>query len=81
LQKSTEHEKETIMIMMNVNNKYAAANATKTLNFIRKNLYKCSQSTKAKAYSSVVHPILEHCSIVWDLHFLKDFNELEKIQR
>ena len=40
--------------------KYASAKATKTFNFIRRNLYKCSQSTKAKAYSSIVRPILEY---------------------
>jgi len=61
--------------------RYAAAKATKTLNFIRRNLSKCSQSTKAKAYSSMVRPTLEYCSTVWDPHFLKDINELEKVQR
>ena len=61
--------------------KYAAAKATKTLNFIRRNLYKCSQSTKAKTYSSMVRPILEYCSTVWDPHFHKDINELEKVRR
>jgi len=61
--------------------RYAAAKATNTLNFIRRNLYKCSQPTKAKAYSSMVHPTLEYCSTVWDPYFLKDINELEKVQR
>ena len=61
--------------------KYAAAKTTKTLNIIRRNLYKCSQSTKAKAYSSMVHPVLEYCSAVWDPHFHKDIYELEKVQR
>jgi len=42
---------------------------------------KCSQSTKAKAYSSMVHPTLEYCSTVWDPHFLKDINDFEKVQR
>ena len=58
--------------------KHAAAKATKTLG---RNPYKCSQSTKAKAYSSMVRPILEYCSTVWDPHFHKDIYELEKVQR
>ena len=29
----------------------------------------------------MVHPIIEYCSSVWDLHLAKDINELEKVQR
>ena len=58
--------------------KNATAKATNTL---RRNFYKCSQSNKAKACSSMVHPIIEYCSTVWDPHFFKDINELEKVQR
>jgi len=61
--------------------KLTSAKATKTFNFIRRNLHRCSRSTKAKAYSSMVRPILEYCSTVWDPHILKDVNELEKVQR
>jgi len=84
LQNVTEHLFLGVMldckISFSSHIKYTSAKATKIFNFIRRNLYKCSQSTKAKAYNSMVHPILEYCS-VWDPHLLKDINELEKIQR
>jgi len=60
---------------------YISVKATRALNFIKRNLCKCTQSTKTKAYISMVHPILEYCSSVWDLHLAKDINELEKVQR
>ena len=43
--------------------------ATKTLNFLRHNLYtinKCSREVKASAYIPVVRPLMEYASIVWD---------------
>ena len=69
-------------IFFSPHTKFTSTKATKTFNFIQGNLHKCSQSTKAaKAYSSMVCPILEYGSKVWDSHLLKDINELEKVQR
>jgi len=52
--------------------------AFKVLNFLRRNLYQCSKETKSRAYLSLVHPILEYASTVWDPYTIK---ELERVQR
>ena len=36
---------------------------------------------KLEAYRSLVHPVLEDASIVWEPYFLKDIAEVERIQR
>jgi len=58
-----------------------SAKATKTLNFLRRNLYKCSKEIKSRAYLSLVRPIVEYASTVWDPYTIKDSNQLEKVQR
>ena len=58
-----------------------SAKATKTLNFLRRNLYRCSKEIKSRAYLSLVHPIVEYASTVWDPYTIKDSNQLEKVQR
>ena len=40
--------------------------ASKMLNFILRNLSKCSKEVKSTAYLSLVCPILEYSSSVWD---------------
>ena len=55
--------------------------ATKTLNFLRRNLYKCSREVKASAYISIVRPLMEYASIVWDPCQITYINSLEGIQR
>ena len=51
------------------------------LNFIRRNLSKCSKKVKSTAYLSLVCPILEYSSSVWDPYLLTDIQSIEKIQR
>ena len=55
--------------------------ASKMLNFIRRNLSKCSKEVKSTAYLSLVHPILEYSSSVWDPYLLSDIQSIEKAQR
>ena len=55
--------------------------ASKILNFVKRNLYKCSPSIKATAYISLVHPILEYASSAWDPHLLKNIYSIDQIQR
>ena len=55
--------------------------ASKMLNFIRRNLSKCSKEVKSTAYLSLVHPILEYSSSVWDPYLLTDIQSIEKVQR
>ena len=39
--------------------------ASRTLNFIKRNLYKCSKEVKETAYLTLVRPCLEYASIVF----------------
>ena len=55
--------------------------ASRTLNFLRRNLYKCSQEVKASAYISLVHPLMEYASVIWDPYQITYINNLERIQR
>lgn len=54
--------------------------ATRTINFLRRNIGKCSETTKAKAYTSMVRPHLEYASSAWDPHLQKHINKLEQVQ-
>ena len=55
--------------------------ATKVLNFIKRNLYKCSQYPKSNAYLSHVRPSLEYASSVWDPYYKTHNLTTEKVQR
>ena len=41
-----------------------AAKANKTLGFLKRNLYSCSQQIKCMSYKTLVRPVLEFCSSV-----------------
>jgi len=55
--------------------------ATKVLNFIKRNLCKCSTTSKLKAYISLVRPILEYANSSWDPYYNSHINVIEKVQR
>ena len=38
----------------------------RTINFVKRNLHKCTSNTKSLAYTSLVRPTLEQASSVWD---------------
>ena len=54
--------------------------ANRTLGFLRRTLFSCPQNVKKAAYRSMVRPILEYGSSVWDPHPEKLQGELEKVQ-
>ena len=54
--------------------------ATKSLNFLIRNLSKCFKEVKITAYLTSVRPLLEYASCVWDPHQLYLINTLEKVQ-
>ena len=54
--------------------------ATRTLNFIKCNLYKCSPETKCTAYTSLVRPLLEYGAAVWNPYIKKDIQSIEMVQ-
>ena len=55
--------------------------ASTMLNFIRRNLSKSSIKVKSAAYLSLVCPILEYSSSVWDPYLLTDIQSIDKVQR
>ena len=57
------------------------AKATRSLNFIRRNLQIGSQSVKSSAYRGLVRPSLDYCSIVWNPNLARHIQQVEMIQR
>ena len=55
--------------------------ANKTLGFLRRNLNISSTNIKAQAYKSLVRPIVEYGSSVWDPYTQSNINQLEMVQR
>ena len=56
--------------------------STKVLNFIKRNLYNsCLPNTKRIAYLTLVRPIMEYATSVWDPYYNTDIYKLEKVQR
>ena len=54
--------------------------ANRTLGFLRRNLFSCPQDVKEAAYKTLVRPILEYGSTVWDPHCNGQNDELENVQ-
>ena len=52
--------------------------ASRTLNFLKRNLNKCSKQVKESAYLPMMR---EYASAVWDPYHVGDISELEKVQR
>jgi len=55
--------------------------ASRTLNFLKRNLSNCSSQVKESAYLAMVRPQLEYASDIWDPHHAGDIADLEKVQR
>jgi len=55
--------------------------ATRTLNFVKRNLCKCSFETKCVGYTSIVRSLLEYGSAVWDPYLQKDIYSTAQMQR
>ena len=55
--------------------------ASKTLAFLRQNLKIGAIRTKQLTYKSLVRPLLEYASTVWDPHINKDTSRIKMVQR
>ena len=55
--------------------------ANRTLGFLRRNLYSCSQEVKEAAYKGLVRPVLDYGSSVWDPPGVVLQEELESVQK
>ena len=58
-----------------------SAEATNMLNLLCRSPSDCSKQTKTTAYLSLVRPLTEYVSCVWDPHNDSHLLELEKAQR
>ena len=54
--------------------------ASRTLGFLRRNLYSCPPDVKEADYKGLVRPALEYGSSVWDPHTHSLQEELEKVE-
>jgi hypothetical protein len=64
---------------IHVNNITAKAN--RSLGFIRRNLISCPKDLKERAYITLVRPLLEYSSTVWDSNMLELSKQIESVQR
>ena len=60
----------------------ATANrASISLGFLKQNLKHCPSLLKGTAYIAIVRSVLEYACPIWDPHFCKDVDRLERVQR
>ena len=85
LQETDSHSYLGIRITKDLNwNKHIhqiTASANRTLTFIRRNLHSCPINIKTTAYTTLVRPLLEYSSSVWDPHTQTLINQIEMVQR
>ena len=60
---------------------HITAKASRTLGFVRRNVYNCPSEVKSLAYTSLIRPQLEYASASWDPYLVGDIQQLEKVQR
>jgi len=58
-----------------------ARKASNTLNFLKRNLKYCPKQAKQTAYFSLIRSAVEYSGAIWDPHFQKDKDKLEKVNR
>ena len=58
-----------------------AGKANRSIGFLRRNFKQCTKEVKAATYSTMVRPVLDYASSVWDLHLQSDIKTLEQVQR
>ena len=62
------HRHITSDLKWNSHIRNVCSKANRTVGFLRRNLFSCPQDVKEAAYKSMVRPILEYGSTVWDPH-------------
>jgi hypothetical protein len=55
--------------------------AHNTIGFLQRNISCCPKATKALSYKTLVRPLVEYSSVVWDPHTKQNINIIEKVQR
>ena len=54
-----------------------AGESNRTLGFLRRNFKQCIKEAKTATYTTIVRPVLDYASTVWDLHHKGDIKTLE----
>jgi hypothetical protein len=55
-----------------------SAKASRSVGFLQRNLRGCPQDVKAQAYTTLVRPVLEYASTVWDPYTLQQIYALKR---
>jgi hypothetical protein len=58
-----------------------SAKASRSVGFLRRNVRGYPQDVKTQAYTTLVRPVLEYASTVWDSYTLQQIYALERVQR
>ncbi len=57
------------------------AKANRSIGFLRRNIHSCPREVKSTAYTTLVRPIVEYASPVWDPYTRSQILQLESVQR
>ena len=55
--------------------------ANSTYAFLRRNISMCPRETKVLCYNTLLRPVMEYASIIWDPHTNVNIDKLEMVQR
>ena len=55
--------------------------ANSILGLLRRNMSNCPRDVKENCYKSLIRPIMEYSSTVWDPHTARNINKIEMVQR
>ena len=58
-----------------------AGKANRTLGFLGRNFKQCTKEVKTATYTTMVRPVLDYASTVWDPHHQGDIKILEQVQQ
>ena len=58
-----------------------SSKSNRTLGFVMRNLHQCPQDIKVSAYKTLVRPLVEYSSSVWEPYTKNLINKLESVQR
>ena len=58
-----------------------AAKGNRTLGFVKRNLRECTKPVKAASYTTLVRPVLEYDSTIWDLTTDYNIKILDQVQK
>ena len=80
---TTKYLNSYVYITINGNNRInkTAQRANTTSAFPHRNIRTCPRKTKHIAYTTLVRPILEYTSIIWNPHTASTIHTLESVQR